>query len=42
VKELFSDPDPQVAEWARRQDAELASLAEKQRLRERREDESFE
>jgi hypothetical protein len=42
AKELLSDPDPQIVAWAKRQDAELASLAEKQRLQERRMDESFE
>jgi len=42
TRALFSDPDPLVIEWALKEDAELASLAEKLRLQERRTDESFE
>jgi hypothetical protein len=39
---FMADADPRVVAWARAQDAELGRLAELQRLRERRTDESFE
>ncbi len=39
---FFDDPDPKVAAWARALDAEMARLAERDRLNERHVDESFE